>query len=50
MVPTTALVNSPRGYRARQFSETDFRASIERPALDREYPAGDTWATHTYLT
>lgn len=46
---TTALVNSPRGYRAREFSETDFRAKIEKPAFDREYAAEEIWATYTYF-
>jgi len=46
---TTALVDSPRGYRAREFSEPDFRAKIEKRAFDREYSADEIWATYTYF-
>jgi mannonate dehydratase len=46
---TTALVDSPRGYRAREFSEPDFRAKIEKRAFDRDYSAEDIWATYTYF-
>lgn len=46
---TTALVDSPRGYRAREFSEPDFRTTIEKRAFDREYSAEDIWATYTYF-
>jgi mannonate dehydratase len=46
---TTALVDSPRGYRAREFSEPDFRAKIEKRAFDRDYSAEEIWATYTYF-
>ena len=46
---TTATIPTPRGYKAREFSEPDFRAKVEKPAFDREYSAEDIWATYTYF-
>lgn len=46
---TTAIVETPRKYRAREFSTTDFRERVEKRAFDREYPAEDIWATFTYF-
>ena len=46
---TTATIPSPRGYKAREFSEPDFRAKVEKRAFDREYSADEIWATYTYF-
>lgn len=46
---TTSFVESPRGYRAREFSVDDFRKKVEKQAFDREYSAEDIWATYTYF-
>lgn len=46
---TTAHVDSPRKYRAREFSVDDFRAKVEKQAFEREYSPEDIWATYTYF-
>lgn len=46
---TTAIVDTPRGYRAREFSEDDFRKKVEKQAFEREYAAEEIWATYTYF-
>jgi len=46
---TTSFVESPRGYRAREFSVDDFRKKVEKQAFDREYSAEDIWTTYTYF-
>jgi mannonate dehydratase len=46
---TTAIIDTPRGYRAREFSVEDFRNKVEKQAFDREYSAEDIWATYTYF-
>ncbi len=45
---TTAVVER-RGYRAREFKESDFRAKIEKRRFEREYPAEEMWAFYTYF-
>ncbi|MBI1786268.1 MAG: mannonate dehydratase [Acidobacteria bacterium] len=46
---TTAMVER-RGYTAREFNLADFRAKVEKPAFDREYPAEEIWDHYTYFT
>ncbi len=46
---TTAMIDTPRGYRAREFSVDDFRNKVEKQAFEREYSAEDIWATYTYF-
>jgi mannonate dehydratase len=46
---TTAIIDTPRGYRAREFSVDDFRKKVEKQAFDREYSAEEIWATYTYF-
>lgn len=46
---TTSFVESPRGYRAREFSVDDFRKKVEKQAFEREYSAEDIWTTYTYF-
>ena len=46
---TTAIVDTPRGYRAREFSVDDFRKKVEKQAFEREYSADDIWETYTYF-
>jgi mannonate dehydratase len=38
-----------RGYRAREFSESDFRARVEKRAFERDYSAADMWGFYTYF-
>lgn len=45
---TTSIVER-RGYRARQFDERVFRASVEKPAFGREYSASEMWEFYTYF-
>jgi len=46
---TTAIIETPGGYRAREFSVDDFRKKVEKQAFEREYSAEDIWATYTYF-
>jgi len=46
---TTAMVDSPRGYQARQFTLADFRSKVEKQRFEREYPAEEIWASYTYF-
>ncbi|MBI2684872.1 MAG: mannonate dehydratase [Acidobacteria bacterium] len=46
---TTAMIDSPRGYRTREFSVDDFRKKVEKQAFDREYSAEEIWAAYTYF-
>jgi len=46
---TTAQVESPRGYVAREFKLSDFRTKVEKQFFDREYSADDIWANYTYF-
>lgn len=46
---TTAIIDTPRGYRAREFSVDDFRQKVEKQAFEREYSADDIWTTYTYF-
>ena len=38
-----------RGYRAREFSEADFRERVEEQRFDREYHADEIWEYYTYF-
>ena len=46
---TTADVDSPRGYTAREFKLADFRSKVEKQAFEREYSADDIWDFYTYF-
>jgi len=46
---TTKMIDTPGGYRAREFSVEDFRTKVEKQAFEREYSADDIWATYTYF-
>ena len=46
---TTAMVDTGRGYKAREFSVEDFRNKVEKQAFEREYSADDIWATYSYF-
>ncbi len=46
---TTAMVESPRGYRAREFKLADFRSKVEKRFFEREYPAEEIWANYDYF-
>jgi mannonate dehydratase len=46
---TTQMIESPRGYKVREFSVDDFRRNVERPRFEREYSANDIWANYTYF-
>ena len=46
---TTAEVDTPRGYRARQFKLSDFRNKVEKQAFEREYSAEEIWGFYTYF-
>jgi mannonate dehydratase len=45
---TTRMIESQRGYRAREFSLDDFR-SAEKPRFERDYSADDIWNYYTYF-
>jgi mannonate dehydratase len=46
---TTSMIESPRGYRVRQFSLDDFHKKVEKQLFDRQYSADDMWANYTYF-
>ena len=46
---TTAMVESARGYRTREFSTSDFRAKVEKQKFEREYSAGEIWEAFAYF-
>ncbi len=46
---TTAIVESPRGYKTRQFRLADFRSKVEKQRFEREYSAEEIWANYTYF-
>ena len=46
---TTAEVITARGYKAREFKLSDFRAKVEKQAFEREYDAEEIWANYTYF-
>jgi len=46
---TTQMIDSPRGYRVREFSVEDFRQKVEKQRFDRTYSADDMWANYTYF-
>lgn len=45
---TTSVVER-RGYSAREFDLDTFRSRVEKQEFDREYSAGDIWASYTYF-
>jgi len=46
---TTSTIETPGGYRAREFSTAAFREKVEKQAFEREYSAEDIWSTYTYF-
>ncbi len=46
---TTDMIDTPRGYRAREFSIEDFRNKVEKQKFDREYSAEEIWDAYTYM-
>jgi mannonate dehydratase len=46
---TTNMIQTPRGYTAREFSVVDFREKVEKQMFDRHYSAADIWANYTYF-
>lgn len=46
---TTQMIETPRGYRAREFNRDDFHSKTEKQRFDRTYSAEDIWANYTYF-
>ncbi len=46
---TTAMIDSPRGYRVREFSVDDFHNKVEKQRFERVYTADDMWANYKYF-
>jgi mannonate dehydratase len=46
---TTAQVDRPRGYVAREFKLSDFRSKVEKQFYEREFSADDIWSSYTYF-
>ncbi len=46
---TTAQVEGPRGYQAREFKLSDFRSKVEKQFFEREYSAEEIWDAYTYF-
>ena len=43
------MIESPRGYRSREFSVDDFHTKVEKPRFERQYSADDMWANYAYF-
>ncbi len=46
---TSQMIETPRGYQAREFSVDDFQKKIEKPRFERTYSAEDIWTNYTYF-
>jgi len=46
---TTNTIETPRGYRAREFNLDDFRNKLEKRRFEREYSVEDIWTNYTYF-
>jgi len=46
---TTQQIESPRGYKVRQFNLDDFRNKVEKQAFERVYSADEMWNNYTYF-
>jgi len=46
---TTAMVDSGRAYKTREFSTPDFRSKVEKQRFEREYSAEEIWAAFVYF-
>src|SRR5215472_1519975 len=46
---TTSMIESPRGYKVRQFDLDDFHKKVEKQRYERVYTADDMWANYTYF-
>jgi len=46
---TTRMIESPRGYKVREFSVDDFHQRVEKQRFERTYSADDIWANYTYF-
>jgi mannonate dehydratase len=46
---TTSMIESPRGYKVRQFDLNDFHTKVEKQRFERQYSADDMWANYTYF-
>jgi mannonate dehydratase len=46
---TTNTIESPRGYKVREFNLEDFRKKVEKPRFERQYSAEEIWANYTYF-
>ncbi len=46
---TTAVIKTPRGYKAREFKLSDFRNKVEKQRFERVYAAEEIWDHYTYF-
>jgi mannonate dehydratase len=46
---TTSMIESPRGYKVREFNLDDFHKKVEKQLFERQYSADDMWANYTYF-
>jgi mannonate dehydratase len=46
---TTKMIESPRGYKVREFSLDDFKSKVEKQRFERQYTADDIWSNYTYF-
>ena len=47
-VYTSAMVETARGYKVREFSVSDFQSKVEKRRFDREYSPEEIWAGFAY--
>lgn len=46
---TTNMIESPRGYKVREFDLDEFRKKTEKQRFERTYSADDIWSYYTYF-
>jgi mannonate dehydratase len=46
---TSQMIETQRGYRAREFSVEDFHKKVEKQRFERTYSAEDIWTNYTYF-
>lgn len=46
---TTQMIESPRGYRSREFNLDEFHSKVEKQRFERTYSADDMWANYAYF-
>ena len=46
---TSKVIETPRGYKVREFAVDDFHGKVEKQRFERTYSAEDIWANYSYF-